>query len=67
VDVFIVEMENIVLCVVDNILSKEHLRIFVHEIINYGELSESSKLSIIDAMIEYNKREAERRKAESFE
>ena len=61
VQVFIVEMENIVLCVADNILSKEHLKVFIEEIIKFGELSESSKLTIINAMQEYEKREKERK------
>lgn len=57
---FIPSMENVVLCVADSIISKDQLHQIINDMLIIGELSEESKLLVLDSMEEYQKREAER-------
>lgn len=57
---FIVDMEHVVLCVADDIISKMQLLQIVSEQIKFGEMSEASKLLVVDSLIEYERREQER-------
>ena len=54
---FIVDMEHVVLCVADDIIDKENLKTIITEHIKYGEMSEASKLLVVDSIMEYEKRE----------
>jgi len=58
---FIVDMEHVVLCVADDIISKDQLHVILSEHIKYGEMSEESKLLVVDSLMEYERREQERR------
>ncbi len=57
---FIVDMEHVVLCVADDIISKEELRGVLVDHLKYGEMSEVNKLLVVDAVLEYERRERER-------
>lgn len=60
VPAFIVDMEHVVLCVADDIISKDQLKVIMSEYISFGEMSEVSKLLVAESVIEYNRRELER-------
>jgi death-on-curing protein len=60
VGVFIPSMENVVLCVADNIISKNQLHEIIEEILCEGEMSEESQLLVLNGMEEYQSREDER-------
>jgi death-on-curing protein len=47
---FIVEMENIVLWVADNIISKEFLAEIIRDIVEKGDITEENKLKILDVL-----------------
>jgi death-on-curing protein len=60
VGVFIPSMENVVLCVADNIISKDQLHEIIVEILSEGEMSEESQLLVLNSMEEYQRREDDR-------
>ena len=57
---FILDMEHIVLCLADDIISKDQLFNILSELIKYGELGEENKLLVVDSLQEYERREQER-------
>lgn len=57
---FIPSMENVVLCVADDIISKNQLRSILDDLITQGEISEENKIVVLEAIREYQRREAER-------
>lgn len=61
---FIPDMENVVLCVADDIISKTELHSILSDITTYGEMSESNKLLMLHATEEYQRKEAERNKSQ---
>lgn len=51
---FIVEMENIVLWVASDLLSKDDLWNIINDLVKRGELSVDTKLNLLDVLQQYN-------------
>lgn len=65
VDSFIPGMENVVLCVADDIILKQQLEGILRDLIVDGEISEANKVLIINGIEEYQRREEARKTGRS--
>lgn len=56
---FIPDMESVVLCVADSIISKKQLASIIRDLIIDGEIGEVNKLLVINSVTEYQRRDKE--------
>ena len=54
IDVFMRNMENIVLLIAQNLLTKEHLHRFLYDLIYEGQLSEETKMIYVELLGKLN-------------